>query len=232
VLILEGYGLTETSPVISVNRLDAVKFGSVGKPIEAVELRIAEDGEILTRGPYVMRGYYNKPEETRQACPDGWFHTADIGHLDEDGFLYITDRKKDLIKTAGGKFVAPQKLESLFITDPYVSQAFIYGDRERYCVALIVPNAQRLAEHAAARGWIARSHAELVRLPAVHQFMWQRIQALQQPLASYEQVKAIALLEQEFSQAAGELTPTLKTKRAAVAAHYRELLTRLYQSSS
>ncbi|MBI3324428.1 MAG: long-chain fatty acid--CoA ligase [Candidatus Omnitrophica bacterium] len=231
ILILEGYGLTETSPVIAVNRLEALKFGSVGQPLEGVEVRIAPDGEILTRGPHIMQGYYGKAEETRQACAEGWFHTGDIGHLDEEGFLSITDRKKDLIKTAGGKFVAPQKLENLFITDPYVSQAFVYGDRERYCVALIVPNAQRLSEYAAQQGWPHASYAELVRLPAAHQLLWSRIQQLQQPLASYEQVKAVALLDQEFSQAAGELTPTLKTKRAAVAQRYRELLTGLYQSS-
>ena len=232
VMILEGYGLTETSPVIAVNRLHALKFGTVGLPLDGVEVRIAEDGEILTRGPHEMQGYYRKPRETDAAIIDGWLHTGDIGHLDPKGYLVITDRKKDLIKTAGGKFVAPQKLENLFVTDPYVAQAFVYGDRERYCVALIVPNFTRLIEHAAAQGWPARSPAELARLPAAHELMWSRIQALQREIASFEQVKAIALLEQEFTQAAGELTPTLKAKRTAIATRYQDMLHRLYHSEA
>ena len=229
VVILEGYGLTETSPVITVNRLRALKFGSVGLPIEGVEVRIAEDDEILTRGPHIMQGYYHKPHETHAAIVDGWFHTGDIGHRDEDGFLWITDRKKDLIKTAGGKFVAPQKLENLFVTDPYIAQAFVYGDRERYCVALLVPNFQRVTEYANAQGLSLASPRELIEAPKIHAFIWERIQVLQRELPSFEQVKAIALLDQEFTQAAGELTPTLKAKRAAIAARYQDALRRLYQ---
>ncbi len=229
VIILEGYGLTETSPVITVNRPQALKFGTVGLPIDGVEVRIAEDGEILTRGPHVMQGYYRKPEQTREVLGDGWFHTGDIGGIDAEGFLSITDRKKDLIKTAGGKFVAPQKLEQRFITDLYISQAFIYGDRQPYCVALIVPNLQRLTDYAKSHGLSFASFGELVRAPGIHQMLWERVQALQQDLASFEQVKAIAILEQEFTQAAGELTPTLKAKRAAIAARYEEVLHRLYQ---
>ena len=229
VVILEGYGLTETSPVIAVNRLTALKFGTVGQPLEEVEVRIAEDGEILTRGPHVMQGYYQKPAETQAVIADGWLRTGDIGAMDQDGFLAVTDRKKDLIKTAGGKFVAPQKLENRFVTDPYVSQAFIYGDRERYCVALIVPNLTRLAEYARAQGWAFNSPTALIGSTPVQTFLWNRIQALQRDLASFEQVKAIALLDQEFTQAAGELTPTLKAKRAAIAARYQPVLQRLYQ---
>lgn len=232
VLILEGYGLTETSPVIAVNRLDALKFGTVGLPIPDVEVRIAEDGEILTRGPLVMQGYYRKLHQTQAAIIDGWFHTGDIGHLDADGFLVITDRKKDLIKTAGGKFVAPQKLENRFVTDPYIAQAMVYGDRERYCVALIVPNMAKVLDYITAQGLAAMPPAELVKLPQVHQLLWGRVQALQQDLASFEQVKAIALLDQEFSQAAGELTPTMKAKRAAIAARYHDVLRRLYDAPS
>ena len=230
VVILEGYGLTETSPVITVNRLHAVKFGTVGLPIEGVEVRIAEDGEILTRGPHVMQGYYRQPQETHAVIVDGWFHTGDIGNLDEEGFLSITDRKKDLIKTAGGKFVAPQKLEQLFITDPYIAQAFLYGDREPYCVALIVPNLERVAEYAKTQGLAFTSPRELVSSPTIHEFVWNRIRALQRDLASFEQVKAIALLEQEFTQASGELTPTLKVKRAAITARYQDVIRRLYLS--
>jgi len=230
VVILEGYGLTETSPVITVNRLEALKFGSVGLPLEGVEVRIAEDGEILTRGPHIMQGYYRKPEETQAAIVDGWFQTGDIGRLDDDGFLFITDRKKDLIKTAGGKFVAPQKLENLLILDQYIAQAFVYGDRERYCVALIVPKFQQLIEHVN-RDWgmSISSPRQLAQDPTIRQFFWNRIQGRQQDLAPFEQVKAIALLDQEFTQASGELTPTLKAKRAAIAARYHEVLRRLYE---
>lgn len=230
VTILEGYGLTETSPVISVNRLDALKFGSVGLPIEGVQVKIAEDGEILTKGPHIMQGYYHKPDETRAVLMEGWLKTGDIGSIDADGFLWITDRKKDLIKTAGGKFVAPQKLENLFLSDPYVAQVSVHGDRKPFCVALVVPNFQRLAETAAREGWPTRSQAEMAGSKAVHAFLWARLQALQQTLPSFEQVKAIAILDHEFTQAAGELTPTLKAKRAAIASRYQTPLEQLYQT--
>ncbi len=231
VMILEGYGLTETSPVIAVNRPPVPRFGSVGPPLPGVEVLIAEDGEILTRGPHVMQGYYRKPEATAEVLVDGWLRTGDIGHLDAEGFLVITDRKKDMIKTAGGKFVAPQKLEGLFVTDPHISQAFVYGDRRPYCVALIVPNMDRLRRYAQQEEIPAASAAELVRDPRVAAFYWGLIQATQQGLPSFEQVKRIALLEQEFSQAAGELTPTLKTKRTVVAQRYAAVLDALYQTA-
>lgn len=229
VIILEGYGLTETSPVIAANRLSKPRFGSVGPPIPGVEVRIAEDGEILTRGPHVMQGYYNKPDATAVAMEGGWFHTGDIGRFDADGHLCITDRKKDLIKTAGGKFVAPQKLEKLFVADPFISQAFVYGDKRPYCIALLVPNADRLRRYAEQERIAGVSVGELVRDPQVTGFYWARVQELQQGLAGFEQVKTIALLDQEFTQAAGELTPTLKVKRAAVAERYAALINSLYQ---
>ena len=227
--ILEGYGLTETSPVIAVNRLSAIKFGTVGQPLDGVDVRIAEDGEILTRGPHVMQGYYRKPEDTRATIVDGWLHTGDIGRLDDQGFLSITDRKKDLIKTSGGKFVAPQKLERLFATDPYIAQAFVYGERERYCVALIVPNFARLSELAPQQHWSCRTPHDLASSPEVQTFLWQRLQQLQCTLPSFEQIKSIALLDEEFSQSSGELTPTLKAKRAVIAQRHHALLTQLYQ---
>jgi long-chain acyl-CoA synthetase len=230
VTILEGYGLTETSPVIAVNRLRVPKFGSVGQTIHGVEVWIADDGEILTRGPHVMQGYYRKPEVTRETIVDGWLHTGDIGRLDEDGYLYITDRKKDLIKTAGGKFVAPQKLENLFVIDPYISQAFVYGDKERYCVALIVPNPEPLRRYAQEQEIAARSMRELIDDPRIRDFYWSRIQERQQALASFEQVKRIALLDHEFSQADGELTPTMKAKRQIIAQRYASLLRSLYDT--
>ncbi len=229
VTILEGYGLTETSPVIAVNRLPTPRFGSVGQVLPGVEVRIAEDGEILTHGPHVMRGYYQHPEATAAALVDGWFHTGDIGHFDEKGRLFITDRKKDLIKTAGGKFVAPQKLENLFVTDPYVSQAFVYGDRQPYCVALIVPNVEQLRRYAQEQEIVGPTIKELVNNPRIQEFLWGRVQEKQQGLASFEQVKKIALLEEEFSQASGELTPTLKAKRNIIVNRYEPLLRSLYQ---
>ncbi|MBI3083074.1 MAG: long-chain fatty acid--CoA ligase [Candidatus Omnitrophica bacterium] len=231
VTILEGYGLTETAPVIAVNRFPIPRFGSVGQVIPGVDVRIADDGEILTRGPNVMQGYYNKPEATAAAVVDGWFHTGDIGHVDSQRNLVITDRKKDLIKTAGGKFVAPQKLENLLVTDPYITQAFVYGGRRPYCVALIVPCVERLHRYAQEQEIPARSLQELVRDERVRQFYWNRVQEKQQGLSSFEQVKKIALLEQEFSQAAGELTPTLKAKRRVIAQRHDALLQNLYQTS-
>lgn len=230
VTILEGYGLTETSPVIAVNQLPRPRFGSVGRVVDGVEVRIADDGEILTRGPHIMQGYYQKPEATAAVMSDGWFHTGDIGHLDPDGYLFITDRKKDLIKTAGGKFIAPQKLEGLFITDPYISQSFVYGEKQPYCVALIVPNADQLRRFAQEQEIAARSLQELTRDPRVLEWYWKRVQAKQADLASFEQVKKIALLDQEFSQTSGELTPTLKAKRTVIAQKYASLLQRLYHT--
>jgi len=230
IVILEGYGLTETSPVIAVNRPPVPKFGSVGRLVPGVDVTIAEDGEIATKGPHVMQGYYHNPEATNGALVDGWFHTGDIGHLDDEGFLFITDRKKDLIKTAGGKFVAPQKLEHLFIADPYVSQAYIYGDQQRYCVALIVPEFDALYRFAQQQEIGAASRSDLVTHPKIREFYWERIQALQQDLPRFEQVKCIGLLDQEFSEAGGELTPTLKAKRSVIAKRYEAVLQRLYEA--
>ena len=230
VTILEGYGLTETSPVIAVNRLPIPRFGTVGPLLPGVEVQIAPDGEILTRGPHVMQGYYRQPNETATAIVDGWFHTGDIGQFDEHHCLVITDRKKDLIKTAGGKFVAPQKLENLFVTDPAISQAFVYGDRKPYCVALLVPRLEAVRRYAQEQEISARSNKELLHNPRILAWCWQRIQEKQQGLAGFEQVKKIALLDQEFSQGAGELTPTLKAKRTVIAQRYAAILEQLYQS--
>lgn len=232
VTILEGYGLTETSPVIAANRLPVPRFGSVGKILPGVEVSFAPDGELLTKGPHVMQGYYHKPDATAAAIEQGWFHTGDIGHIDAQGHVYITDRKKDLIKTAGGKFVAPQKLENLFVTDPAVSQAFVYGEKRPYCVALIVPNLDHLRRYAQEQEIAGRSVQELIRDPRVMTWYWQRVDAKQQGLASFEQVKKIALLDQEFSQASGELTPTLKAKRSVIAQRYEALLASLYQTGA
>ena len=232
IVILEGYGLTETSPVIAVNRPPMPRFGTVGPPIPGVMIRFAEDGEILTKGPHIMQGYFNRPDLTAQVVVDGWFHTGDIGHLDTSGCLVITDRKKDLIKTAGGKFVAPQKLEGRFLNEPQISQAFVYGDRRPYCVALIVPSKRALEDLARRHGLERQSPADIVKHPAVQAYFWELVQAKQRDLAAFEQVKRIALLDHEFSQESGELTPTLKAKRQVIAARYAELLNDLYAAQT
>ena len=227
--ILEGYGLTETSPVISVNRPDAFRIGTVGVPIPSVEVSIASDGEILTRGPHVMKGYYNKPQATADAIDaEGWFHTGDIGEL-RDGFLAITDRKKDLIVTAGGKNIAPQPIENLVKTNKYVSQAVMIGDRRKYPVLLVVPNWDTLQKWATYKNIIWTDRAQLLAMPTVHAKMEKEVFGQLVGLARFETPKKIALLEHDFSVERGELTPTLKVKRRVVDRAYKDLIDSLYE---
>jgi long-chain acyl-CoA synthetase len=229
ILILEGYGLTETSPVISVNRPDRFRFGTVGLPIPGVEVRIAEDGEILTRGPHVMKGYFNLPQATQEVLDrDGWFHTGDIGSLDADGFLTITDRKKDLIKTSGGKMVAPQNLEQILKSDPYIADAMVVGDRKKYITALVVPDMERLKQYAHQQAIPFSNHEDLVRNPSIQRFLFSRVQKCNEGLAPFEQIKKIAVLSEPFSIGGGELTPTLKVKRRVVAERYAAQIEALY----
>jgi long-chain acyl-CoA synthetase len=230
ILILEGYGLTETCPILTCNRHDRFKFGTVGLAFPGVELRIAEDGEILGRGPNIARGYHRRPAETAEVfTPDGWFHTGDIGELDTEGFLRITDRKKDLIKTAGGSYVAPQYIENLLKGDPFVSQALVYGDRRPYPVALITLNPDELQTFARNAGLGDKSPAELARNPAVAERVRRTVDAVNGQLASYAQIKRFAVLPVDFSQEGGELTPTLKLKRKVVSQNHAELIESLYQ---
>ena len=227
-VILEGYGLTETSPVIAVNVPDAFRIGSVGKPIRGVEVRIAEDGEILTRGPHVMKGYFNKPEATREVIDaENWFHTGDIGELRE-GFLSITDRKKDIIVTAGGKNIAPQPIENRVKTNKYVSQAVMIGDRRKFPVMLVVPNFEQLEKWAKQRNLIWTDRAQLLTMPTIQAKMETEVFEQLQGLASYETPKKIALLEHDFSVERGEATPTLKVKRRVVDRTYKALIDSLY----
>ncbi len=229
ILVLEGYGLTETCPILSVNRPTRFKFGTVGQAFPGVELRIAEDGEILGRGPNIAKGYYRKPEETAEVFkPDGWFHTGDIGEIDTEGFLRITDRKKDLIKTAGGSYVAPQHIENLLKGDPFVSQALVYGDRRPYPIALITLNPEELAKFARNAGLADKPVAELVRNPAVSERVRQIVERVNGHLASYATVKRFAVLPEDFTQEGGELTPTLKVKRKVVNTKYADLIESLY----
>ena len=229
VLILEGYGLTETSTIATVNRLERYKFGTVGKALPGTELRIAEDGEILVRGRHIFREYFNDPAATREAIePDGWFHTGDIGTLDEEGFVRITDRKKDIIVTSGGKNIAPQNLENLLKNDRYVSQAFVFGDRKKYLTALLTLAPEEIVPWAARQGIRDLGIEALAKHPEVLQLMRERVDEVNRGLASFEQVKKFAVLETDFSQETGELTPTLKVRRKVVVEKYGRILDDLY----
>ncbi len=228
-VILEGYGLTETSPVIAVNTPDHFRMGTVGRPIAGVEVRIAEDGEIMVRGPNVMKGYFDRPEDTRAVLePDGWFHTGDIGELDTDGYLSITDRKKDIIVTAGGKNIAPQPIENAIKTNKYVTEAVMIGDKRKYPVVLVVPNFDNLEKWAAYKSIAFTDRADLISQPLVRSKMEREVIGKLHDLASFETPKKVALLPHEFSIERGELTPTLKVKRRAVDKRYRELIDGLY----
>jgi long-chain acyl-CoA synthetase len=229
--ILEGYGLTETSPVLTVNPIDAIRPGTVGKPIPGVEVRIAEDREILARGPNIMKGYHNKPAETEAALAGGWFHTGDIGHFDADGYLVITDRKKDLIVTAGGKNVAPQPIESLLKADKYVSEAVVIGDGRPYLVALVLPNFENVRKFLAARGISVAGDRELAGHPAVRELLMQRIKKRQKDAPPFEAVAKIHVLDRELV-IGEELTPTLKVKRKEIGRVFHDAIEALYTNAS
>jgi long-chain acyl-CoA synthetase len=231
-IVLEGYGLTETSPVISVNRLEKIKFGSVGPPLPDVEVKIAEDGEILARGPNIMQGYYNMEEETKEAIKDGWFYTGDIGHLDEDGFIFITDRKKDIIVTAGGKNVAPQPIENAIKTNTYVNDVLVIGDRRKFMSALVVPNFEKLEEYAKFNNISYEDKQALIKNEDIIKFLEAEVDRATPNFASYEKVKRVALLDREFTIADGEITPTFKIKRNVVEKKYKELIDALYVEES
>ncbi len=229
ILILEGYGLTETTPSLTVNRPDRFKFGTVGLPLDCCEIRIAEDGEILARGDNVANGYYRRPEATAEAWdPQAWFHTGDIGEVDAEGFLRITDRKKDLIKTSGGKYVAPQKIENLLKMQPHVSQAVVIGDNRKYCVALITLDQEELARWLAGRG-IKDVRPETAATDADVQALVQtEVDEVNRHLASFESIKYFRILPGDFSPESGELTPSLKVKRKVVAQRYGPLIEEMY----
>ena len=228
-IVLEGYGLTETSPVLSVNTLENIRFGTVGKPIPGVTIKIAPDGEILARGPNIMKGYYKKEAETREAMEGGWFHTGDIGRFDKDGFLTITDRKKDLIVTSGGKNVAPQPIENLLKTNPYVSSAVVLGDRQRFVSALIVPNFEKLEAYAKSNNIPFGDRRELVANPQVVSFLLAEVDRATPGLAPYEKIKKIAVLERDFEIEKGEMTPSLKVRRRNVEERYKDVIAALYR---
>jgi long-chain acyl-CoA synthetase len=236
--VYEGYGLTETSPVISVNYPGAVRLGTVGRLLSGVEVKLGEESvdeenrhgrEILVRGPNVSPGYYHLDEENQRVFADGWFHTGDLGNFDDDGFLVITGRKKNLFKTSGGKYVSPEKLENLFQGHPYVSQVVVLGEARHFVSALIVPNFERLETYARAMDIVCADRDSLVRDGRIQAFMQQQVDVTMAGLAQYERIHQIGLLAREFTIEAGELSPTQKVKRHVVAERYRDLIEEIYQ---
>jgi long-chain acyl-CoA synthetase len=231
--ILQGYGLTETSPVITANTKHENKPGTVGKPLRGVEIKIAPDGEILTRGRHVMRGYYNKPDKTAEVItPDGWFHTGDIGEIDSDGFLRITDRKKDLFKTSGGKYIAPQPIENALVTSPHIIQAVVVGNGRKFPGALIVPSPSSVQNLAREVGLTSVSYAEMLKHPKILEFYRKEVERLTPNLAQWEKIKNIALLEKELTIEGGELTPTLKVKRRVIDEKYKAEIDSIYDEKN
>ena len=229
ILILEGYGLTETSPVISLNHPAKWRFGTVGAPVPGIEVKIAEDGEILTRGPHVMKGYFNNETETAEVIDaDGWFYTGDIGIIDEDGFVQITDRKKNIIVLSNGKNVAPQPIESELVQSPFISQIMVVGSERKNLAALIVPNFDALKAWASENDVGATELPEILDTREVQQRIQGEIRSRLTNFADFEQVRRFALLEQEFSQDADEMTPTLKLKRNVIMERYGDVIEGMY----
>lgn len=226
--IFEGYGLTETSPVITISPLQAPRLGKVGTPIPGVEIRIGADGEVLVRGPNVMRGYYNRPQDTAEALAGGWFHTGDVGEIDEDGYLKITDRKKDLIVTSGGKNIAPQPIEQRLKASPLVAEAILVGDRRNFPAALIVPDFAMLEARVRAAGIVAGSREELVGHSDVQAWFQTLIDDINGGLAQFERIKRFAVLPSELTIEGGELTPTMKLRRKIMEQRWAAVIERLY----
>jgi long-chain acyl-CoA synthetase len=229
--IHEGYGLTETSPVIAINTPQAHKACTVGRPLPNVEVRMAEDSEILVRGPSVFSGYWNRPEETRNAFVDGWFKTGDIGNLDEEGFLSVTDRKKDLLKTSGGKFIAPQPIENSIKLDALIGAAVVLGDRRKFACAIISPHFPLLEEWARANQISYSSRKELVANPKVKALYESIVAQVNRGLARFETLKKVLLVAEEFTASDGALTPTLKLRRKVIEERYRKQIDELYREA-
>ncbi len=228
-VILEGYGLTETSPVITCNTFENIRFGTVGKPLPGVKVKIAEDGEILTQGPNVMKGYYKMEEETKETFEGGWFHTGDIGHLDEDGFLVITDRKKDIIVTAGGKNVAPQPIENLLKLNPYILNAVVVGDRRKFISALLVPDFEKLGKYAEFNKIPYETNSDLIKNESILNLLYGEVDRATPALASYEKIKKIGLLDRDFEIDKGEMTPSFKVKRNIIEKKYIDIIDAFYE---
>jgi long-chain acyl-CoA synthetase len=227
--ILEGYGLTESSPVIAANRIDDYKFGTVGKPLPGVEVKIAPDGEILARGDNIMQGYYKNKKETDAAIKDRWLHTGDIGEFDKDGFLNITDRKKHLFKTTAGKYIAPTPIENLFSASEFVDQFVLIGDKRMFLTALIVPDYEAIKEYADSHRIPYNNLDDLVKKKEIYDLFEKELTKFQKKLANYEKVRKFALLEKPFTLENGEITPSLKVKRKIVEEKYSHLIDEMYR---
>lgn len=233
ILIIEGYGMTESSPVISVNRVDRYKFGSVGLPIPGVQVRVADDGEVLVRGTNVMKGYWNNPEATKEVIDqEGWLHTGDIGKFDEDGFLSITDRKKHLFVTSGGKNIAPQPIENLFLQSKYIDQFVLIGDNKMFCTALIVPDFDALEGYAREHQLLYQDAEELVNKREIYSLLEEEIGKFQKDLANYERVRKFTILSEPLTIENGNITPTLKVRRKVVEEQFRDVIERMYEGVS
>ena len=229
ILIIEGYGLTESSPVLAANRVDDYKFGTVGKPLTNVEIKIAPDGEILARGPNIMQGFYKNKKETEAMLKDDWLYTGDIGVFDADGFLMITDRKKNLFKTSAGKYIAPTHIESTFLASKYIDQFILIGDRRMFLSALIVPDFEAIKEYADANKISYTDEKNLVKTHEIYKLLEDDMTKFQKKLANYERVRKFVLLEKPFTIDSGEITPSMKLKRKVVESNYNELIERMYE---
>jgi long-chain acyl-CoA synthetase len=229
--VYNGYGLTETSPGLAISNAYEVRFDSVGKLLKDTEAKLAEDGELLVKGPQVTKAYYKNEEATREAFEDGWFKTGDIARIDEDGFVYIIDRKKELIITAGGKNIAPQPIENELKLDKYISQAYVYGDRKPYLVALLTPNLERLIDFARGENISYIDIAELVQHNKIMGLFAERIAEKNKLFPSYNMIKYFAVLPHEFTIEGGEMTPTLKLKRRVIIDKYRDIIEELYHKN-
>ena len=229
ILIIEGYGLTESSPVITANRLDDYKFGTVGKVIPGVQVKIAADGEILVKGPNVMHGYFKNKIETNEVLKNGWLHTGDIGVFDSDGFLMITDRKKHLFKTSGGKYIAPAPIESLFLTSKYIDQFVLIGNHRMFLSALIVPDFESVQEYADSHKINYTDTKDLINKEEIYNLLDKEISLLQKKLANYERVRKFSILDKPFTIESGEITPSLKIKRKFVEERYAHLIDEMYE---
>ncbi len=221
--------MTESSPVIVANRVNDYKFGTVGKPMPGVEIKIAKDGEILAFGPNIMQGYYKNKKETEETIKDGWLYTGDIGVFDAEGFLIITDRKKHLFKTSGGKYIAPTPIENMFLASKYIDQFILIGDRRMFVSALIVPDYDALKEYADANRIQYKSIDELVEMKQIYELLDKELDQFQKKLANFERVRKFAILDKPFTIETGELTPSLKIKRKFVEERYKDLIEGMYK---
>ena len=229
---MEGYGLTESSPVISVNdaATSGARVGTVGKPLDNVEVKIAEDGEILAKGPNIMMGYYNNPEATAEMLKNGWLHTGDIGEIDGDGYLRITDRKKEIFKTSGGKYIAPQPMENKYKESRFIEQVMVIGENEKHPAALIMLDEAFVSEWCKRKGLAASNLKAMANDKTICERVWQEVEELNGDFGNYERVKKIEICEEPWTIDGGELTPTMKLKRKFILKKYNSLVERIYRS--